>query len=57
MRSFSGMVMLHPGDCSPSRKVVSKKKTRSCSCLGLAWLIEASTFRILLTFILRDSPV
>ncbi len=29
MRSFSGVVMLQPGDCSPSRRVVSKKKTRS----------------------------
>ena len=27
--SFSWMVMLQPGDCSPSRKVVSKKITRS----------------------------
>jgi hypothetical protein len=25
MVSFSGVVMLQPGDCSPSRKVVSKK--------------------------------
>ena len=28
-RSFSGCVMLHPGDCSPSRSVVSKIITRS----------------------------
>ena len=28
-RSFSGRVMLQPGDCSPSRKVVSKIITRS----------------------------
>ena len=28
-RSFSGVVMLQPGDCSPSRKVVSKICTRS----------------------------
>ena len=25
MRSFSCVVMLQPGDCSPSRRVVSKK--------------------------------
>ena len=29
MRSFSGTVMLQPGDCSPSRRVVSKMYTRS----------------------------
>ncbi len=29
-RSFSSRVMLHPGDCSPSRSVVSKIFTRSC---------------------------
>jgi hypothetical protein len=34
MRSFSGIVMLQPGDCSPSRSVVSKKNTRS-------WFMEA----------------
>ncbi len=28
-RSFSGWVMLQPGDCSPSRNVVSKISTRS----------------------------
>src|ERR1700678_3881247 len=28
MRSFSGTVMLQPGDCSPSRSVVSKIQTR-----------------------------
>src|SRR5204863_516742 len=28
MRSFSGTVMLQPGDCSPSRSVVSKMYTR-----------------------------
>src|ERR1035438_10092418 len=27
--SFSGTVMLQPGDCSPSRRVVSKMYTRS----------------------------
>jgi hypothetical protein len=30
-RSFSGCVMLQPGACSPSRKVVSKISTRSGS--------------------------
>ena len=29
MRSFSDNVMEKPGDCSPSRRVVSKMKTRS----------------------------
>src|ERR1017187_801533 len=29
MFSFSGTVMLQPGDCSPSRRVVSKMYTRS----------------------------
>src|SRR5258708_27519235 len=29
--SFSSWVMVAPGHCSPSRKVVSKMKTRSCS--------------------------
>ena len=29
IRSFSGTVMLQPGDCSPSRSVVSKMYTRS----------------------------
>src|SRR5215471_1398453 len=28
IRTFSGTVMLHPGDCSPSRSVVSKIYTR-----------------------------
>src|ERR1700683_1098313 len=28
IRSFSGTVMLQPGDCSPSRSVVSKIQTR-----------------------------
>src|SRR4051794_36993385 len=37
MASFSGTVMLQPGDCSPSRSVVSKIYTRSvtwalCAC-------------------------
>ena len=37
IRSFSGMVMLQPGDCSPSRSVVSKMYTRLLirSCLRL----------------------
>src|SRR5690349_22586660 len=35
-RSFSGCAMLHPGDCSPSRSVVSKIMTRSrCADMGL----------------------
>src|ERR1017187_9416075 len=29
IRSFSGTVMLQPGDCSPSRNVVSNMYTRS----------------------------
>ena len=34
--SFSSWVMVAPGDCSPSRKVVSKMTTRSCSdCTGV----------------------
>ncbi len=28
--SFSASVMVAPGDCSPSRRVVSKIRTRSC---------------------------
>src|SRR5436190_15830059 len=38
-RSFSGCVMLQPGDCSPSRSVVSKMRTR------LAWVIFLSRRR------------
>ena len=34
-RSFSGCAMLHPGDCSPSRSVVSKIMTRSRWDMGL----------------------
>jgi hypothetical protein len=48
MRIFSAMVMLQPGDCSPSRRVVSKKKTRSWllrSFFWTAWFMEAPTFR------------
>ncbi len=33
--SFSSWVMVAPGDCSPSRRVVSKMKTRSLSDLGV----------------------
>jgi hypothetical protein len=29
MRTFSGVSMLQPGDCSPSRSVVSKIVTRA----------------------------
>src|SRR5690242_1223128 len=32
--SFSSCVIVAPGHCSPSRKVVSKMRTRSCSLLG-----------------------
>ena len=35
--SFSSWVMVAPGHCSPSRKVVSKMTTRSCSDFALAW--------------------
>ena len=34
MRIFSGTVMLQPQDCSPSRRVVSKMKTRSLMGVG-----------------------
>ena len=34
-RSFSGCAMLHPGDCSPSRSVVSKIMTRSRWDMGI----------------------
>ena len=34
-RSFSGCVMLQPGDCSPSRSVVSKIRTRFGSRLAM----------------------
>ena len=33
-RSFSGCVMLQPGDCSPSRSVVSKMRTRLGSVIA-----------------------
>ncbi len=37
IRSFSGCVMLQPGDCSPSRSVVSKMRTRFGSAgVGMA---------------------
>ena len=39
MRSFSSLVMLAPGDCSPSRKVVSKMM--SLSVMGCSPEIEA----------------
>src|SRR5262245_45889493 len=35
-RSFSGCVMVQPGDCSPSRSVVSKIRTRFGSGSGMA---------------------
>src|SRR5262245_13922460 len=34
-RIFSGWLMLQPGDCSPSRSVVSKIRTRSGSRAGI----------------------
>src|SRR5580658_59608 len=37
-RSFSGCVMLQPGACSPSRRVVSKIRTRS----GVGVIVEVS---------------
>ena len=36
--SFSGTVIEAPGDCSPSRKVVSKMMMRSSRLRLLAWL-------------------
>src|SRR5437763_9364979 len=42
IRSFSGTVMLQPGDCSPSRKVVSKMYTRSLIVfepIGTLWRV------------------
>ena len=53
MRSFSGVVMLQPGDCSPSRRVVSKKKTdpgRSAR-LGESLVHGGAAFRILFIII------
>ena len=35
-RSFSGCVMLQPGDCSPSRSVVSKMRTRLGSVIVIS---------------------
>jgi hypothetical protein len=43
MRTFSGTDMLQPGDCSPSRSVVSKMKTRSpMSVRGLDRMIAGA---------------
>jgi len=39
-RSFSGWVMLQPGDCSPSRSVVSKIRTRSASLRSVEVLMS-----------------
>ena len=36
--SFSAWDMVAPGDCSPSRSVVSKITTRFCSVIGLVLL-------------------
>src|SRR6266702_961914 len=42
-RSFSGWVMLQPGDCSPSRSVVSKISTRSgLGAIGLSYYAGVS---------------
>jgi hypothetical protein len=35
--SFCGGVMLQPGDCSPSRRVVSNTRIRAGETWGLAW--------------------
>ncbi len=35
--SFSSCVIVAPGDCSPSRSVVSKITTRSCSVMS--WVL------------------
>jgi hypothetical protein len=40
MRSFSGCVMLQPGDCSPSRSVVSKIMTRFGSRWDMVFTVE-----------------
>ena len=44
MRSFSATVMLQPQDCSPSRRVVSKMKTRSL--MGLRFLSDKMSERV-----------
>src|SRR6266513_2818361 len=49
-RSFSGRVMLQPGDCSPSRSVVSKISTRS----GLATMGTPSEPQILSSTLLVE---
>ena len=43
MRSFSSIFIDAPGDCSPSRRVVSKMKTRSGSFVLLMGLVPSST--------------
>ena len=43
MRSFSWRFIDAPGDCSPSRRVVSKMKTRSGSFVLLMGLVPSST--------------
>ena len=44
MRSFSSLVIVAPGDCSPSRSVVSKMMTRSSPAGG--WLSLTMTFSV-----------
>ncbi len=41
--SFSELVRLAPGDCSPSRKVVSKIKTRSVICVVIRLFLQVMT--------------
>ena len=45
MRIFSSRFMENPGDCSPSRKVVSKMMTRLSSSLPkLGWMMVIVAF-------------
>src|SRR5258708_1152293 len=61
--SFSSWVMVAPGHCSPSRKVVSKMKTRSCSdfadalMMALVLLSFAPSTRALAGFRALRSPL
>src|SRR5664279_158912 len=51
MFSFSGTVMLQPGDCSPSRRVVSKMYTRSLTRALSLSCVRFSKFIILVVHI------
>src|ERR1019366_1266324 len=53
IRSFSGTVMLQPGDCSPSRSVVSKIVTRSLMQALCRSFVRFSKFIILAVSIKR----